>query len=999
MLTKAPLVPSKAVLRVLCQLAGAGSVGGAAVLAEERRRQISTLTTIRDNAKRIRACRNYHPSLVPVEDDGSVGLAESWSVRAPRTKMSLPAAVPNGLEPHQKASGLEGKNLQAMAPSLKQTHLNKASKGVGGNGGHHAGSGHSAMVSPLPVYNAPKAEQPHSSPTSVSGALSSGSTAHREGSTPGSRKRSTGHSSFGPDRALSPASLLANPDPKVAAGLFVLYLQQRNESINEEILQIARTLSRSCKEAGVFEEALMIYNELRRRGCDDDACRQCTKPELEIQDLVEKNSLRNAAAMFLDKFQVGGSAILDQKARHVIHQLCQATIRSGELDVMGDIYLRVKDLDLMDSTIWDCMLDARQRAQDDDGVIEIYKNFSHKFTEPPNSHTRMVIALVQKSRLGEAEQILQSAFAAKGDLPIFRRCLLKLLGDTWRATQDIGQTKDLYRRILSQFRDVVPVVPLFNVMIATFVRAHNATDALQCLTEMTDQHSLNPDMETLLHLVLLVARKRDWDGVHRILSAIESDESVDHRQDKHASTFNPILVEYLNTHDIDSSMDFVRSCIEKYGLVPNMHTFTTMATRVVMAGRSDLLEEWMDISHRFDLHFSAWTMSRTLRRFYIENGPHGQALRDLLKQVKTLNPRLIDEESIRLVHQAMQRGPGKMRSFTPLSQVRANTSSATSKGARQDRIVVAMTEALRNHRPDEAVQIYESAVVAGSKTSETALGLAVTAVCRARPADAASEARRIINFAREKGAVRKDLDARLILFQSFPEMVDVSKVPLSRLRSVILSSYRHRAEKQYDTSHHLLTTTASLLVNKNLPRAALELLTCIYDSKWTAHPHSNPTDADATTATATPFPSTTMSVFFRAYAALPDASGVCWVIQRILDNHLRIDDGIMVPVYRTLQTWRERLPHSLRRAPVSERSGVSGEDQQASHFDRKRAVQQLYEGYQALRRREDEQYALFERQKVAILKAAEYSMVLRRRGRGSSTRTSGRGPVFRRYLL
>ena len=186
-----------------------------------------------------------------------------------------------------------------------------------------------------------------------------------------------------------------------------------------------------------------------------------------------------------------------------------------------------------------------------------------------------------------------------------------------------------------------------------------------------------------------------------------------------------------------------------------------------------------------------------------------------------------------------------------------------------------MQYALSFGRPKRALELYYEALAAGEVVCGVAISRAVEAALQTTPGND-SLAKSIIEAASNRGESSEG--AKVPLMIESLKQVDDSGAKEHIVQST-LHQYDIRKREINLVTHHLTTSSARHLVNIGQAETAIKLLSAVYESEW---------------AKIKNFEVPTMTVWLNAYATVHNVQGIQWVVQQVLSQRMWIDSKFII---------------------------------------------------------------------------------------------------------
>ncbi|KZF22940.1 hypothetical protein L228DRAFT_268308 [Xylona heveae TC161] len=839
MITPFP-VPSKGALRLLRQIAYAGSfagsIGGGAVILEDRRRRICAAREIHETTRKLKSSRKYHSAASAAENErdssSEHAIYKHWDINItpeddPSRTPFLPSEINKAYESVHFPSSASHKHHKERIHRSEKHQLREDF----------------ADNSDVAVGNRSKAEDV---------AVVGGSDL-----TPHSPQKLHKFVPRGIDEQLSNTALKNTPP-------------SNNNVIEKDSAQTGNLSSTRPHTTSGRESSAEAIATVEKPGSQSN-------PESLLQHIdtrLARKDTRNAVALFLETFSNQTSTELRPRFTKLAFKLASAALQEKKYNLVENIFWRMRELNALDWRCWSLMLKALAEQKQHRQLIDIFKDWRGTFRPNDESHVPAMQAFVAHSKLGEAEEILQSA--SKQNSSQLRASYVVLLSGIWRATRDLERTKALFSRMLSWSADFRPSVALYNSLIRSCVESHQEEQAEAYVLEMKEKWSLQPNIRTLGHFVLSKAQKQDWPGVQNSLDNLKSTGLIAEAKTP-AALLNPLLIAYGRQGNSKDLVSFSRTIIEAYELRPDQSTSDIVVGILAENGLVSEIEEWMEYTRQqgFNLKLDAQSFGQNLERFWARN-KNGATTRveKLHFAHRQLKRSAVNDEALHGIRKVIARWksqrPRKLNS-KPLKDA-PNEKLEMGVGVRG--VHRQMDLAMIDGRPAEAVRIYERAVADGVVISRQLLETAVEASLRATGDDFA-QAHGLVLSARESGLKTEDALTPLFIHHLYQSASHIRRHVGEDLKTAVLNVYRTMEQHGLPIKHHVAITAANRLINQGKPSEAISLLTNIkslplYES--------------------TPFDIVGMTTFLRAYVQLHQVAGIQWVLHTVFSTDMPIDE-------------------------------------------------------------------------------------------------------------
>ncbi|KAI9804451.1 MAG: hypothetical protein M1825_001350 [Sarcosagium campestre] len=919
-LVKPSLVPSKAAIRVLCQLAGVGSIGGAVLVADDRRRRVSTISKVRDNGNRIKACRNYQ----------SVAIAPCFG--------------------HDEFPSDAHQDLETKTESTPAHRQHSASQPLEFNG--DAQSSHDRIrndrqrvgrmsIASLPDRNAflsqrsrqlQRANERHDSADWRSREPEPLRPSRRRPDLASSVQQQVSSVVRGTllDAEHKVQDLLMRDKVEDAASVFLDHFHPSSSSLRRSGLETRhQTVVRSESHAFMGQLCCATYNAGLFRLTEHVFSR--------IEDLGQVNQVAWASLLKARCAECDWDGVMKAYERYrsslkvnkdvaaVVIPTClrQAHLAEAErllrsqFESHSGYHLHRHLMELISST-WHSSKDLDRVRRLFDRILSQFKNYSPDVS----LFNAMIQCYTQADRVPEALDLAKkiSDYGLKPDV----KTMLHLI----RPLARIRRWDEVHRCLKA---------------------VHDSNAALASL----------PDYTATLNPILMEYFNREGvaSGLGFLRECVDRYGMVPNR-----ATFN-LVVGCIVVSGDTAALEEWREYARRFSLDMDSSTLSRALRRIQLDAKTG--------TGRLK------TLQSRIRRLdpaAVDSGTIKLA-RDPTVEHKT--PATAESET---PGQPDTRLESAASSTPPDGDHLAARSDPALPPADHDQLVHAMSSAVKAKRPSDAARMFCTALRNGVKTSQALLQIAVPSLCRS-DAREMEEALTLLQRAHGRGAV-SDADARLVVCPLLIEQLKSGDMTARALQRGALAFYQLLDDRGVvPIRHDVVTDVAHALLRKGRPRSALAVLQAVYESPWVSSSTTSPSssasahsDARQQHPQAQPFSLVSMSVFFRAYAGTRDATGMHWVAEQVLDAGLQLDTRFMQMIKRQRIAWQreaERLAAtSVSGSGSSSSSSSAGREAQRAHDCRVLAatVESIHAG---LKVRREEQQKLAQRQDDTILRAVQ----------------------------
>lgn len=201
-----------------------------------------------------------------------------------------------------------------------------------------------------------------------------------------------------------------------------------------------------------------------------------------------------------------------------------------------------------------------------------------------------------------------------------------------------------------------------------------------------------------------------------------------------------------------------------------------------------------------------------------------------------------------------------------------------------------MLVCLSTGRYNEAMKLYRKNLgQSGLPNSSYSLEVAMQAQIKASP-EGLHDSHGLVRSA-EEGGLEATTALIPLLNKHIQDAAVDSPIHIDNIRQTVFTLYKRMVKHRVPIKHHLATAAASVLARHNKIGDSIRLLSDIYHSPWTGRV---PLDMPA------------MTVFLQAYIKTSHRAGIQWVIEEVLTKNYRIDYAFLTVIHKARKHSKER---------------------------------------------------------------------------------------------
>lgn len=677
-------VPSTALLRVLRQLALAGTVTGI-VLAEDRRRRICTMSQIKDNAKKLKKSPRYSTAgAAAVKSLQEYGILETDGSLRPSFRWTEEPLIDPPLLPSEIERGYSEKRRLTINrdPNVNYEH------------GHNRHSGHETGN--------------HLSENYVD--LSLG---HRE-------------ATYLPkaDEAIKSDSSTKKAAPKVPSDLVThtgLLKPAKAMEGHASSSSPIKNFHLNFKDSSSITSTTAPY-KLKR-------ARRSIRRSTERGQVVDIIRARSVLDTILDRESV---ASLDTKSLPIVEDLCRAARKLDMEDDCHYLFWRLFNATPQHIKGEPQRWLAKFTSALGSDLEGIHSDFRLKKNWPVNRFKQQVEFYTSRRQLATAEEVLIAGLRCH-EVRHFNACVAELILSCWWISKDLGRVEHLLQKIYQVYRPYQFTYVVYDAMIQCCVEAKNR-ERLEFYLKQLRSLGVPMRLKTNLHLMLMDSFARDWVAVEKKLTLLPNSTKGMERFAV-SKTFNRLLLEYGQDKGFRSALEFLERGMEVYGIRPNNTTNNVMMVIASKADDFDSLVKWLDRAQELRLKLNGSSFRTLIRWFQQSHEIGSRKLFDLLKTIANIDKDFTSEDPRKLRHliRSIVTSDNRLRNdeklpkdFITLALMKTKE-FASDVDLESEALYTNMKGAILSGHPHEAVQRFQFAQRDGLKIKQNCFELALRA--------------------------------------------------------------------------------------------------------------------------------------------------------------------------------------------------------------------------------------------------------------------------------
>ncbi|PQE17933.1 pentatricopeptide repeat protein [Rutstroemia sp. NJR-2017a WRK4] len=874
-------VPSKGALRTLRKLALGTSCTiafSAGVLTEDRRRRIHSAKQVHDNATKLRQSRNYNNTssqLVEGFADHALqhtenGFWSSGSGGASNDKNSETVLADGQLTGEEEAVEGDVERMELLEHELfKRRPINHF---------------------PIEKIQPPKLSRQHQEETHFT----------------------LGHQSR---LALDVRQILDDEEDSSALDAALMrFLEAFREGIDigdnglePSLLDAAALLSSTCETAGRVEDMEMILDVILSAGSISQSHFNQFGPHIIIKSLLKgsidisgrliaPDKLKKAASLYLTPFTDRPKAIAPA-LESLASDICFDACRLKHYDLTVAVFHRTRRVrgTVSDKAMGSFIIASHHVGNHRDAIHFFFKHFldapvnQQMFWDVTNVVVESSIIQQRYPHFGELQGIVAAALktAETHDLKLSTTVLLRLLGLEWRTSRNISQTQARFDRLEGALAATSHPQAAYGAIIQFCIEAKEFAAAEKYQLRLWERFGHQDDARIAGHFALAKAMKEDWDGVENDfarISELRPDKEV------YGSIFVPILQQYVKTHPVTETQEFLLSFLETYQVPFTPYLFNLMVDAYAKHKEIDALARWVGYANSLATFVNTVTVNTILNRLYKSWSFNFEDVCQLYRAIQKVSTSCTDSSTEMLLRQiALAESNGDWSK----AQKKLKGLPCTYKQRPPDigSFRLMMTEALVQGNPEKALRVYEEAQDDGIFIHPAALSNAVKASLRIE-GKGMDHALSLIKQAKEKGYDLSESLVTLLTYQ-LPRLERDYRSSYVEFMDSVRKSINSLEERGIAVPPQVFTQVISILVNKGHLAQAIQF--------WTTVSHGR-------TSKEIKLDVVSLTVLLKAYLNLRDSPGVTWVMTMLSVNNVFPDTQLKLLLKNVRKEIRSQRP-------------------------------------------------------------------------------------------
>ncbi|KAM3084185.1 hypothetical protein ACMFMG_001713 [Clarireedia jacksonii] len=855
-------VPSKGALRTLRKLALGTSCTvafSAGLLTEDRRRRIHSAKQVHDNATKLRQSRHYHNSSAHLLEK----LADHALQRRENGSWSSGSGGASSVKRSEIVAADEQLNGGNEAPEVDAEHKDLPKRELGKQG-------------PINHFPIEKIEPPRLSREN-----------RKETHVPLDRQSRL---------AFDVRQILGNQNGSfdLDAALLRFFdafeegIDTRGNGLEPCVLDAAALLSSNCETVGRVEDMERILDIILSAGPISQNDFNLFGPHIIIKSLLKRSvdisgrlvasdKLQKAASLYLTAFTDRPKAIAPILLP-LASEICFTACRLRQYDLTVAVFQRTRRAGstVSDQAMGSFIIASHHVGNHRDAIHFFFKHFlnapvnQQMFWDVTNVVVESSIVQERFGHFGELQAIVVAALktATTHNLKLTTTVLLRLLGLEWRTSRNISQTQARFNRIEAALSATSHPQAAYGAIIQFCIEAKEFAAAENYRERLWKNFGHQDDVRIAGHFALAKAMKEDWDGVKSDfarISEFQPDNEV------YGSIFIPILQQYVKSHSVIETQDFLRSFLELYKVPFTPYLFNLMVDEYAKHKEIDAMARWVSYANSVSTFVNAVTVNTILNRLYKSWSFNFEEVCQLYHAIQKISISCTNDSTMMLLRQIA------------LADSNGDWSKAQKK--------LKCLPSLAQGKPDKALHVYEEAQDDGIFIHPAALSNAVKASLQIE-GKGMDHALSLIHKAKEKGYDLSEGLVTLLTYQ-LPRLEREYRGSYVKFMDSVRTSISALEDRGITIPAQVFTQIISILVNKGHLSQAIQFWTTVSHGRM-----SKEIKLDVVSLT----------ILLKAYLNLRDSPGVSWVMTMLTVNNIFPDTQLKTLLKNVRKEIRTQTP-------------------------------------------------------------------------------------------
>lgn len=607
-----------------------------------------------------------------------------------------------------------------------------------------------------------------------------------------------------------------------------------------------------------------------------------------VRDLFERGKIIEAAEYYLETHsQITEKLSEADRERELAVNIFYANCMEDNVWVARDLFEYIESRSSISPRMWKRLIICLTKAQAIESASQLILKYNDQIPIPFYFAELAIRCLLETHRFSEAASILYRNVSKDEDCAL---CGV-YLSNLWKKSRSIDLMNREFERLMVIFRriDRQPTAKLFNPMVKAYVSFGRIADAEALVNDMITVYGVAPNCRTKGLLLLGQAYGCNWkevkDGLQELheLGMASDDRSF-------VKAYTALFLEFWPTHNAAEIREFFTDAVERYSLTPDQVLYEHVLQAYIQKGNTNFVTELAHLAvksgWKVEMKEEEFVKQLQIHRRRVEHSPVGfwqllNAARVTYGQAAASQQILgYDQRSI----------PWPEANCAQYTDVWPNWYRRALKGIMTDRPIdqypqldVQMAEALHRGDFESVLWSYENAGAAGYVFLSHHVELAAIATL---VQEGLGPAQKLVEKHWE------DMKAKLVVVpQFFVQIMDSDALPETELmKMAVFRFYTLCWEMSHRTSEHrFLNRIATRYIEQGKPDAALDLMLTVYKSRWGRQERLN---------------GESMRTIMRAFLLTGSLKGVRWCLLTTIARGSADNKDLIVDARRALVTAR-----------------------------------------------------------------------------------------------
>ncbi|KAJ5908271.1 hypothetical protein N7495_000953 [Penicillium taxi] len=338
---------------------------------------------------------------------------------------------------------------------------------------------------------------------------------------------------------------------------------------------------------GISEEALERENQERQLALGASK----TPVDVRIRTYLEREKEVDAAKFAMRYMNTKHMVSLVR--RQLLCDVFTANCLKGNIFIARSLFEFMQKVTVVDSEIWAVMIHLLAKEGHIESAADIFERYHLTLALPLHLLEIVLRCCLESRRLTLAAWLLFARIKDDRDCGL---CGAYLDG-LWRKTHDIKILNSEFQNLLSSLSrlEIKPTEKIFNPMVKCYIESGANADAEQLVKDMSEKFGVQPGCRSMGLILYGRAVLSDWDGVFDGLHEMHKLGLTREKQD-FVHSFDRIFLEYYSNHSGPEIFEFIVKSINTYELVPDKVLYRHFLEALIERGDSEMVNTIMTMA-------------------------------------------------------------------------------------------------------------------------------------------------------------------------------------------------------------------------------------------------------------------------------------------------------------------------------------------------------------------------------------------------------------------